>query len=44
MHIGVRGFPARAISSLRAFGRGGGPILRVVRVTARAFFFDWEEK
>ena len=27
----VRGVPARDISSLRAFGPGGGPILRVVR-------------
>ena len=29
--VRVRGVPARDISSLRAFGPGGGPILRVVR-------------
>jgi len=28
--IRVRGVPARDISSLRALGPGGGPILRVV--------------
>ena len=28
----MRGVPARDISSLHAFGPGGGPILRVVRV------------
>ena len=34
--IGVRGSPERDISSLRAFGSGGGQVLRVVRVTACA--------
>ena len=34
--IGVRGSPERDISSLRAFGPGGGQVLRVVRVAARA--------
>ncbi len=28
----------RAISSLRAFGPGGGQILRVIRVSARALY------
>ena len=30
--------------SLHAFGPGGGPILRVVRVRARACVGVWEEK
>ena len=36
--IGVRGSPERDISSLRAFGPGGGQIWRVVHVSARAPF------
>ncbi len=36
--VGVRGSPERVISSLRAFGSGGGQIRRVVRVSARAPF------
>ncbi len=36
--IGVRGSLERDISSLRAFGEGGGQISRVVHVSARAPF------
>ncbi len=36
--IGVRGFPERDISSLCAFGLGGGQVSRVVRVSAPALF------
>ena len=42
--IGVRGSPERLISSLRAFGPGGGQIWRVVRVSARAPFEVLPEK
>ncbi len=34
----MRGSPERDISSLRAFGPGGGPISRVVHVSTRAAF------
>ncbi len=34
----MRGSPERDISSLRAFGPGGGQIWRVVHVSARAPF------
>ena len=34
----MRGSPERVISSLRAFGPGGGQISRVVHVSARAPF------
>ena len=43
-NIGVRGSLERDISSLRAFGPGGGQISRVVRVSARALFGVFEEK
>ena len=42
--IGVRGSPERDISSLRALGLGGGQILRVVHVSARAAFGVSAEK
>ena len=42
--IGVRGSHERVISSLRAFGPGGGQIWRVVRVSARAPFEVLPEK
>ena len=38
LHIGVKGSLERDISSLRAFGLGGGQISRVVHVSARAPF------
>ena len=37
-NVGVRGSPERDISSLHAFGPGGGQIWRVVHVAARAPF------
>ena len=40
----VRGSPERVISSLRAFGPGGGQIWRVVRVSARAPLEVFPEK
>ena len=41
--VGVRGSPERDISSLRALGPGGGPILRVVRA-ACALLDVFQEK
>ena len=39
----MRGSPERDISSLRAFGPGGGQIWGVVRVSARALLEYFEE-
>ncbi len=36
--VGVKGFPERDISSLRAFGPVGKQVSRVVGVSARALF------
>ena len=44
MFIGVRGSLERDISSLRAFGPGGGQISRVVHVSTRAAFGVFAEK
>ena len=44
MFIGVRGSLERDISSLRAFGPGGGQISRVVHVSTRADFGAFAEK
>ena len=44
MFIGVRGSLERDISSLRAFGPGGGQISRVVHVSTRADFGVFAEK
>ena len=38
LSAGVKGSPEQDISSLRAFGQGGGQISRVVRVSARVPF------
>ena len=42
--VGVRGSPERDISSLRAFGPGGGQVLRVVQSPARALLGLFREK
>ncbi len=44
LSAGVKGSPEQDISSLRAFGQGGGQISRVVRVSARAPFGVFAEK
>ena len=44
LNVGVRGSLERDISSLRAFGPGGGQISRVVHVSARAAFGVFAEK
>ena len=44
LFIGVRGSLDRDISSLRAFGPGGGQISRVVHVSTRAAFGVFVEK
>ena len=43
-YVGVGGSPERDISSLPAFGPGGGQISRVVHVSARAAFGVSAEK
>ena len=44
LFIGVRGSLERDISSLRAFGPGGGQISRVVHVSTRADFGVFAKK
>ncbi len=40
-HIGIGGSPERDISSLRAFGPGGGQVWGVVQSPARALLVDF---
>ena len=42
--VGVRGYPERDISSLRALGPGGVQVSRVVHVSTRADFGVFAEK